>query len=176
MNKIGSMKRRHFLTAMGTAGLVQMGISSRAHGSESTTKPKSAHELKIGLASYSTRKFTLDQTIEMMKELDIQYVTLKSFHLELNSTTQERKAVAKKLKENGIHLMGGGVIYLKNDEEQVLNAFQYARDAGMPVIVGSPDIDALPIVDKMVKEFDIKVAIHNHGPGDSKYPLPFGRL
>ncbi len=172
MNKTGSMKRRHFLTAMGTAGLVQMGISSRAYGSESTSKPKSAHELKIGLASYSTRKFTLDQTIEMMKELDIQYVTLKSFHLELNSTTQERKAVAKKLKENGIHLMGGGVIYLKNDEEQILNAFQYARDAGMPVIVGSPDIDALPIVDKMVKEFDIKVAIHNHGPGDSKYPSP----
>jgi len=99
-------------------------------------------------------------------------VTLKDFHLKMDSTAEERKAAAQKVKDAGCQLMGAGVVYLKNDEAQVRNAFEYCRDAGMPVMVAAPDIAALPLVDKMVKEFNIKVAIHNHGPGDKRYPSP----
>ena len=69
-------------------------------------------------------------------------------------------------------LMGGGVIYLKNDEAEIRNAFEYAKDAGMPTIVASPAPEALDKIDKMVSEYQIRVAIHNHGPGDEKYPAP----
>jgi len=68
--------------------------------------------------------------------------------------------------------MGCGVVYMKDDQQQIRNAFEYARDAGIPTIVASPDLAAIPIVDRMVKEFDIKIAIHNHGPEDKKYPTP----
>jgi sugar phosphate isomerase/epimerase len=68
--------------------------------------------------------------------------------------------------------MGGGVIYFKNNEEEIRNVFEYAKDAGMATIVCSPDPDALDNVEKMVKKYDLKIAIHNHGPTDKKYPSP----
>jgi len=56
--------------------------------------------------------------------------------------------------------------------EEVENAFAYAKSAGMKVIIGVPSPELLPLVDKKVKQTDILVAIHNHGPGDKVYPLP----
>ncbi len=57
-------------------------------------------------------------------------------------------------------------------EDQVHNAFDYAKAAGMKVIIGVPAPELLPLVNKKVKQYDIKVAIHNHGPGDKIYPTP----
>jgi len=165
------LNRREFLAATGAAFAVGL-PKGAAHSEEAAMAKDRFRGLKVGIASYSTREFTLDQTIEMAKRLDVRYLTLKDAHLKMDSTLEERKEAAKKIKDAGLVLMGGGVIYMKNDEKQVRNAFEYARDAGMPLIVGAPDIDALPLVEKMVKEFDIKIAIHNHGPGDNKYPSP----
>jgi inosose dehydratase len=72
--------------------------------------------------------------------------------------------------------MGGGVIYLKNNDEEIRAVFDYAKDAGMPTIVCSPEPDALDSVEKMAKEYDLLIAIHNHGPGDKKYPSPLDVL
>ena len=58
------------------------------------------------------------------------------------------------------------------NEEEVNNAFEYARLAGMKVIIGVPEHNLLPLVEEKVKEYDIQVAIHNHGPGDDVYPTP----
>ncbi len=55
-------------------------------------------------------------------------------------------------------------------ESQVNQAFDYAKAAGMKMIIGSPNHDLLPLVEKKVQQYDIKVAIHNHGPGDKNYP------
>lgn len=128
--------------------------------------------LKVGIASYSLRKFNLDQAIAMTKQAGVRHITLKDFHLALKSSPDERKAARQKLEAAGLRLMGGGVIYMKKNEAEIRSAFEYAKDAGMPVIVCSPDIDALPIVERFVKEYDIVIAIHNHGPGDAKYPSP----
>ena len=64
-----------------------------------------------------------------------------------------------------------GVIYM-GTEAEVHRAFDYAKAAGMRVIIGVPGHELLPLVDKKVKEYDIQVAIHNHGPGDKRYPTP----
>jgi len=68
--------------------------------------------------------------------------------------------------------MGGGVIYMKNDEAAVRRAFDYAKTAGFPLIVGAPDPDAVPLVERFVREYGIPLAIHNHGPEDKSYPAP----
>jgi sugar phosphate isomerase/epimerase len=65
---------------------------------------------------------------------------------------------------------------MKNDVEQIRDSFQYAKEAGMPTIVCSPDIEALDTVEKLAKEYNIRIAIHNHGPGDKKYPSPLDVL
>ncbi len=128
--------------------------------------------LKLGVTSYSVRKFPLDEAIAINKRLDVDYISLKDFHLPLDATPEQIKTAAAKIADAGLKLAGCGVVYMPKDEVFIRKVFEYAKIAGMPVIIASPDIDALPICDKMVKEYDIKLAIHNHGPGDSKYPLP----
>jgi sugar phosphate isomerase/epimerase len=90
----------------------------------------------------------------------------------MNSTAEQRREVAERIRQAGLNLMGCGVVYMKNDRQGIRNAFEYARDARIPTIVASPDPEAMDIVNGMVKEFDIKVAIHNHGPEDKHYPTP----
>jgi sugar phosphate isomerase/epimerase len=128
--------------------------------------------MKVGLASYSLRKFSLDQAIDMCRAMDVRYITLKDVHLPMTATPEDLKAARAKLDAAGIALMGGGVIYMKNDEAQVRKAFEYAKAAGFPLIVGAPDPDAIPLVERMVREYSMPLAIHNHGPEDKSYPAP----
>jgi len=126
---------------------------------------------ELGLASYTLRKFKLDETLAMTQRVGLKYICLKSFHLPLESTPTEIEAVAAKVKKAGIELYGGGVIYM-NNEAEVHRAFDYAKTAGMKVIIGAPKPELLPLINKKVQEYDIKLAIHNHGPGDKVYPTP----
>lgn len=128
--------------------------------------------LKIGITSYSVRKMSLDDAIKATKRLGVRYISLKDFHLPMKSTPDERRVVARKIKEAGLTLIGCGVVYMKNDETEIRNAFEYAKDAGIPTIVAGPDPAAMSILDRMVKEYNIRIAIHNHGPEDKRYPTP----
>ena len=128
-------------------------------------------QFKLGLASYTLRKFNLDDTLAMAKRLGFKYICFKSMHLPLESTPAQIRSVVAKVKEAGLILYGGGVISMKN-EAQVHQAFDYAKAAGMKVIIGVPAPELLQLVNKKVKQYDIKVAIHNHGPGDKLYPTP----
>ncbi|HKX29288.1 MAG TPA: sugar phosphate isomerase/epimerase [Blastocatellia bacterium] len=127
--------------------------------------------LKVGITSYTTRKLSLDDTIKALDRLGLKYISLKDFHLPLKSSKEERQAIAQKVRGAGLNLVGCGVITMK-DETEVRAAFEYARDAGIPTIVGTLDPDKVQFLDQMVKEFNIRVAIHNHGPEDKRFPTP----
>jgi sugar phosphate isomerase/epimerase len=129
--------------------------------------------LKVGVASYTLRKMPLDAAIKAIRRVDLNYVSIKDFHLSLKSTAEERKAVSRKFKDAGITPLSCGNITMQNDEANIRQAFEYARDAGVPTIVCSPHPDSMPILDRMVKEFNIKLAIHNHGPEDKRFPSPY---
>ena len=128
-------------------------------------------QFQLGLASYTLRKFKLDETLAMTKKVGLKYICFKSFHLPLESSPAQIEEVVAKVKEAGLILYGGGVISMKK-EPDVHRAFDYARAAGMKVIVGVPAPDLLELVEKKVRQYDIKVAIHNHGPTDKLYPTP----
>jgi sugar phosphate isomerase/epimerase len=132
--------------------------------------------LKVGLTSYTLRKFSLDEAIAMTNELGVKYISLKDMHLPFRSTTAERQLAHQKITDAGLILMGGGVIYMKNNPDEIRAFFEYAKDAGMSTIVCSPDPEALDTIEKMAIDYDIRVAIHNHGPGDKKYPSPLDVL
>ncbi len=173
-----SLTRRRFLgsSLVGAAAVVM--VARPVQVRPAVTKPQRDpfHGLKVGVASYSLHSFSFDQAIAMTRQLGVKYITLKEMHLPYTSTTEERKAARAKVEAAGLTLLSGGVIYMKNDEAQVRGFFDYARDAGMPTIVAAPDLDALDLVEKTAKEYDIRVAIHNHGPGDQRYPSPFDVL
>lgn len=155
--------RKTFLKHLGITALSVPALSFQ----QKTVSPK----LTIGLASYTLRKYSVSQLIDICKRLNIKDIALKSFHLPLDASDSEIQATISKFKEAGLNIYGGGVIYMKNEAE-VKNAFRYAKAAGMKMIIGVPNHDLLPLVEKYVKENDIKLAIHNHGPGDEVYPTP----
>lgn len=139
-----------------------------------TAKPqiaKTKHPLKLGIASYSLRAYMIDEVISIAKQLDIKHVALKSMHMPLNNSDAVIRNIANKFKQAGLDLYGAGVVYMKSAAE-VKNAFRYAKAAGMRVIIGVPNPELLPLVNEKVQETDIKLAIHNHGPGDDIYPSP----
>jgi sugar phosphate isomerase/epimerase len=125
----------------------------------------------LGLASYTLRKFDLDQTLAMTRRVGLTHICLKSFHLPLDATPDEIAAAAAKVKEAELDLYGCGVVSMKTDKD-VNQAFDYAKAAGMRTIVAAPIPDVLPLVSEKVKQSGIEVAIHNHGPGDKVYPTP----
>jgi inosose dehydratase len=129
--------------------------------------------LKAGVASYTLRKMSLNDAIKAIQRVGLNYVSIKDFHLPLKSTAEERRSVTQKFKDAGITPLSCGNITMQNDEANIRQAFEYARDASLPTIVCSPHPDSMPILDRMVKEFNIKLAIHNHGPEDKRFPSPY---
>ena len=107
----------------------------------------------------------------MAKRAGLEYMCFKSMHLPLDSSTSDLQKAKGNVSNAGLNLYGGGVIYMK-DKQSVDQAFAYAKGAGMEVIVGVPEHELLEYTNDKIKEYDIKVAIHNHGPGDKKYPSP----
>lgn len=131
----------------------------------------SAGNLKLGVASYSLRKFTRAQAIAMLKTLRVQYVSIKSFHLPYESSAAETTAGANEFRAAGIEVLSGGNIDLK-EPAKLRAMFEYAKAAGLPMMVCAPRMETLDAVEKLVQEFNIKIAIHNHGPEDKFFPSP----
>jgi sugar phosphate isomerase/epimerase len=128
--------------------------------------------LKLGLASYSVRKLSLDQALELCRELGIAHINLKDFHLPMTDPPEVTAATRRKIEAAGLTIMGGGTITLKNDPAQVRKAFEYAKAGGFPLMVVAPEPAAFDVIEAMIEEFDVKVAIHNHGPEDKHFPAP----
>jgi sugar phosphate isomerase/epimerase len=128
--------------------------------------------LKIGVASYTFSRIKLDPTIQAIRRVGVHYVSIKEAHLPLKSTAEQRKAVVAQFREAGLTPLSCGNVGMTKGESELRNAFEYARDAGIPVIVCAPSRENLPVLDRLVKEFDIKLAIHNHGPEDKVFPSP----
>lgn len=162
----GALKpsRRHVLKAALVTTVLPRG--------QGIARPRADQGLKLGLTTYSTRNLTLEQTIALMQRVALRYVSLKDFHLPLTSSAEERRAVAQRLKQAGLTLLGCGVVTMKNDAAEMRRVFDYARDAGIATIVASPDPAAMSTLDQLVAEYDIRIAIHNHGPEDPWYPTP----
>ena len=162
--------RRTFLKSAGS-GLALTGIApATALASAPQTRPADSDDLfKLGLAGYTFLNFKLDEALAMMRKLDVHYLCIKDFHLPLTSTTDEIAAFHAKLKESDVTGYGVGPIYMKT-QQAVDDAFEYAKRVGVKLIIGVPNPEFLPHIDKKVKEYDMRYAIHNHGPDIELYP------
>ena len=159
--------RRDFLALSG-AGILAGSLPVVSFAGISETN-SSKYRFDLGIASYSTRKFSLEETLKMTKRLDIPKISFKDFHLPMDASDALIASTIAQAESMGIAPYSGGVIYMR-DKAQVDNAFEYARKAKMSMIIGVPEHELLPYVEQKVKQYNIKLAIHNHGPGDKKYP------
>lgn len=172
--KLQTLTRRGFVQStalIAAAGAFPGVLRSVADPSQASGKPS---PVKLGLASYTFRNFTRAQMIAFMMQLNMAALNCKDVkdHLPMDPT-EEAKAIAA-YSNAGIALHAAGAIYfLKDEDADIRNKFEYCKRAGIGVIVaGDPTPETLPRVEKFVKEYDIRIAIHNHGPEDKVWPSP----
>jgi sugar phosphate isomerase/epimerase len=133
--------------------------------------------VRLGVASYSLRNFSRQQAIEMTRELAVPYINLKSVHLPYDATPAEFAAAKSQLTAAGLQLVGGGTITFETDtDDGVRKYFDYARAAGMPTIVCTCKPEVLTRIERFARQYDIRIAIHNHGPEDENFPSPYDVL
>ncbi|HVN05222.1 MAG TPA: sugar phosphate isomerase/epimerase [Bryobacteraceae bacterium] len=159
------MHRRGFLA---TAGLAALAVPppARAAGKPDFT-------FKLGVASYSFREYSRALAIRCIKQLRTPYVSVKEFHLPYRSSPEELEAGRKEFERAGLQIMSGGNISLsKDDPDDIRRYFEYAKMCGMPMMVCAPTHSSVGLVEKFVKEYNIRIGIHNHGPEDREFPTP----
>jgi sugar phosphate isomerase/epimerase len=137
-----------------------------------------ASPIRLGLASYTFRNFSRAQMIGFMKQLNVFELNAKDVKDHLPTDQQEETAALADYAPAGIKLHGAGTIYFPRDEDADIRAkFEYCKRAGIAVIVaGDPALETLPRIEKFVKEYDIRFAIHNHGPEDKLWHSPLDVL
>jgi inosose dehydratase len=123
----------------------------------------------LGVASYTLRKFSTEQALDMTLRCGVNRITFKSMHLPLDASDETIKNTVALCKQKGVQLYGCGVVTMKTKAD-VDQAFHYASMAGMNMIIGVPYPEVLSYVNEKVQEYNIRLAIHNHGPGDDLYP------
>jgi len=131
--------------------------------------PETSDKFKIGMAGYTFLKFDIDKALETLERTNVHYLCIKDFHLPMTSTDEQIAAFQAKLKAKNVTGYAVGPIYMKSEAE-IDRAFEYAKRVGVKLIIGVPNYDLLPYVDKKVKEYDFYYAIHLHGPDIATYP------
>ena len=176
-----SISRRDLLK---TGALAAAAIPSVNFAAPALSPPEETDHwlgLKIGVATNTVRELPIEEAIKSVQRVGLKYVSIKNVknHIDLSHTTEERKQRAQMFRDAGLVPLSVGNVGMKNDEADMRRAFEYVRDVGVPTMVCSPVRDAgdldkwVKTLDKLVKEFDIKLAIHNHGPEDKQFPSPY---
>jgi sugar phosphate isomerase/epimerase len=134
--------------------------------------------IRLGVASYTFRNFSRAQMIGFLKQLNVLTLNAKDVKDHLPMDAQEEAAALADYAAAGIKLHAAGTIYFPKDEDaDIRNKFEYCKRAGVGVIVaGDPAPETLPRLEKFVKEYDIRLAIHNHGPEDKLWHSPLDVL
>jgi sugar phosphate isomerase/epimerase len=134
--------------------------------------------IRLGLASYTFRNFSRAQMIGFMKQLNVFALNAKDVKDHLPMDAQEEAAALADYATAGIKLHAAGTVYFaKNEDADVRSKFEYCKRAGIGMIVaGDPTPETLPRIEKFIKEYDIRIAIHNHGPEDKLWHSPLDVL
>jgi hypothetical protein len=176
MSKKDSVSRRDFVRA---SALVAAALAAPSQVFALPPTPLSADApIRLGLASYTFRNFNRAQLIGFMRQLNVFALNAKDVKDHLPMDPQEESAALADYAAAGIMLHAAGAIYFLKDQDADIRAkFEYCKRAGIGVIVaGDPAPETLPRIEKFVKEYDIRIAIHNHGPEDKLWRSPLDVL
>ena len=159
------MKKINFITLFSAAALLLGTCTASAqfvtkHGSE---------DFKIGVAGFSFRNFNIDETLKMMKQMGVKYMSVKDFHLPMNSTAEQMEAFKAKLAAADVNGYILGPIYM-NSKADADRAFEYVKRYGADIFIGVPAYELLPYVNEKIKEYNVRMAIHTHGPDTQTFP------
>jgi len=165
--------RRRFFRKAGTgllaAGTVAIMPAGRMFGMHSESNKGRKDLFKFGIAGWTFVNYKLEAALDMMARVDMHYLCIKNFHLPLDSTSEQITEFHARLKAKGVTGYAVGPIAMKTEAEAD-QAFAYCKRAGLSLVVGVPEHELLPYIDRKVKEYGFHFAIHNHGSDDKLYP------
>jgi sugar phosphate isomerase/epimerase len=178
MSKTDRVSWRDFVRS---SALVAAACVAPSNISAMATEPPSPDEpspIRLGLAGYTCRNFNRAQMIGFMKQINVFALNAKDVKDHLPTDSKEEAAALADYAAAGIKLHAAGAIYFPKDEDaDIRSKFEYCKRAGISVIVaGDPTPETLPRIEKFVKEYDIRIAIHNHGPEDKIWHSPLDVL
>jgi sugar phosphate isomerase/epimerase len=170
--------RRNFVCSSALVAAAFAASKEVLAGSAERAPDEEGSAVRLGLASYTFRNFSRAQMIGYLKQLNVLALNAKDVKDHLPTDTQEEAAALADYAAAGIKLHAAGTIYFPKDEDaDIRSKFEYCRRAGIGVIVaGDPAAETLPRLEKFVKEYDIRLAIHNHGPEDKLWHSPLDVL
>ncbi len=179
MSKLCDFSRRDFVrsSALIAAGATITPTVLVAQPNERPANDEGA-AIRLGLASYTFRNFTRAQLIGFMQQVHVFALNAKDVKDHLPMDPQQEAAALADYAAVGIKIHAIGAVYFeKNDDADIRSKFEYCKRAGINVIVaGDPTPENLPRIEKFAKEYDIRIAIHNHGPEDKLWHSPLDVL
>ena len=129
---------------------------------------------KIGIAGFTFHRQKLDEALDTMQKIDCHYLCHKDFFVKYDATDAQIAEYKAKTAAKGVSTLATGPLYADN-EKALREQFEFAKKMGIRVLVGVPfekdekgkrveSDKVLDIVERLVKEYDMVYAIHNHGP------------
>lgn len=128
--------------------------------------PAVASNLKLGLQLYSLRNFPLDVALQHAKDLGFEQVEFYSGMFPIDSSDEKIAEVVGKVKALGLSISAHGVNPFGKDFAANRRIFEFAKKAGLKTITAGPAPESMDNLNDLVKEYNIRIAIHNHGPKD----------
>ncbi len=170
------LSRRAFLRSSAVAATACAASGFLPAEPKAASGPRSP--VRLGIATYTFRNFTRAQMVPWLKQLNVTGINCKDTKDHLPMDPAAEAQALSDYHDHDIELHAAGTIYFPKDEDDdIRGKFEYAKRAGINVIVaGDPLPAALPRIEKFVKEYDIRFAIHNHGPEDKIFPSPLDVL
>ena len=164
-------RRRFVQTAALTS--VGAGLIPRAASAAEAKRVREKIPFTLGVATFSLRNFDRTEAISMIQALHVRHISVKSFHMPYEDSPEELAAGVQAFARAGIEIVSGGNNGIsKDNDDHVRMFFDYAKAVGIPLLVIAPTVKNMPRIERFVKEYDIQVAIHNHGPEDPHFPGP----
>lgn len=176
-NSTNSLSRRGLLrTGALAAAASLLPLESKADTHLAPPSAATALPIRLGIASYTFRNFDTAHLIDFMHQLKTPYLNLKDVHLPMTPLDQVA-AKAAALRAAGFTLTAAGnITFAKDDDDDIRSKFEYCKAAGISTLVCAPTHQNLPRLEKFVREYNFRLAIHNHGPEDKNFPSPFDVL
>jgi sugar phosphate isomerase/epimerase len=151
-----TLGRRSFLaaaSALAGAALTRRGLAAAADG-----------EPNLGIQMYSLRGFKVDEALGHVKDLGLNSIEFYPGMFPVTDDQAAIDAMKKKVADLGLTMSAYGVNRFTKDADANRKLFAFAKATGIPILGADPDPDSFESLDDLVQEFDIRIAIHNHGP------------
>jgi inosose dehydratase len=157
---MASLSRRTFLGA--AAGAASCALLDRTRLAAADGKPGG---FLLGIQSYSLRSYGVEEALRHVHEFSLQTIEFTDGHFSHESSPEQIAAMKKLCAAAGVKILAHGVNGFGKDHEANRKYFEFAKQAGIRNLSADPSEDAFDSLDKLVAEYDVRIAIHNHGPG-----------